>query len=345
MPRRPLLAALLVLAACRIEVGAPSTARSDVETDVPSGSVTIYTSMYRDVIDDLKPVLEAALPSVEVEWLQGGSEKLATRLDTELRAGTPRADLVLTSDPLWYRRLAKEGHLRPYASIRALAMPRALVDPKGAFVTSRISTMVLAYNSLHVTADEAPRTFEALFTTRYAGRVTTPDPLASGTAFTTLAFLVHTYGDELVDRMKAVDTIASGGNSSTLTRLESGEHHVGFVLLENVLAAKKRGSPVEWRLPEEGAVLVPGPIALLAKGPNPAAARAVYDVLLSADAQSAIVAGLMHAPFADIAPPAGAPPLEELLETKYEWSADFVEHAVDGGHALRERFAKVMGGS
>ncbi len=344
MSRRALVAGVLILSACRVEVGAPETRRAAL-TDRPNGRVTVYTSMYREVIDAVKPVLAEKLPEVEVDWLQGGSEKLATRLDAELVAGTPSADLVLTSDPLWYRRLARDGHLASYAAVPALSMPRPLVDRGGYFVTSRISTMVLAYNETHVKPDEVPKTFLDLFDERFAGRVTTPDPLGSGTTFTTLAFLVHAHGDDVIHRMKAARTIASGGNSSTMTRLESGEHHVGFVLLENVLAAEKRGTPVKWRLPDEGPVLIPGPIAILAKAPNPVAARAVYDVLLSKAAQEKIVAGLMHAPFDDMAPPTGAPPLPKLLETNYEWTDDFVRSAVDDAHALREEFSAIMGGS
>lgn len=343
MSRVALAVAVVFVSACRVEVGAPKT-RPAAVADRPTGTVTVYTSMYREVIDAMKPVLAEALPDVQVEWLQGGSEKLATRLDAELAAGTTRADLVLTSDPLWYRRLAKEGHLASYAAVPALSMPRSLVDRGGYFVTSRISTMVVAYNETHVKPDEVPKTFLDLFDERFAGRVTTPDPLGSGTTFTTLAFLVHAYGEDVMHRMKAAKTIASGGNSSTMTRLESGEHHVGFVLLENVLAAEKRGTPVKWRLPDEGAVLIPGPIALLAKGPNPTAARAVYDALLSKAAQAKIVEGLMHAPFDELAPPTGAPPLPKLLETKYQWTDDFVHSAVDDAHALRTKFSAIMGG-
>ncbi|MEQ8277061.1 MAG: extracellular solute-binding protein [Deltaproteobacteria bacterium] len=343
MSRVLVVTGLLVLSACRVEVGAPRVRQQAADTQ-PTGRVTVYTSMYRHVIDAMKPILAEALPEVEVEWLQGGSEKLATRLDAELTAGTPSADLVMTSDPLWYRRLAEERHLAAFAPIPALAMPRTLVDPRGYFVTSRISTMVLAYNEEHVKPDEVPRTFLDLFDERFVGRVTTPDPLGSGTTFTTLAFLVHTHGEDVMQRMKAVNTIASGGNSSTLTRLESGEHHVGFVLLENVLAAEKRGTPVKWKLPEEGAVIIPGPIALLAKGPNPVAARAVYEVLLSKAAQEKIVDGLMHAPFDTLEPPTGAPPLPKLLDTKYQWTDDFVHAAVDQSQTLREKFSAIMGG-
>ena len=334
----------LLLAGCRIEVGAPRRVATE-DDGPPRGRVLVYTSMYRHVIDAMKPILRVSLPEVEVEWLQGGSEKLATRLDAELAAGAPRADLVLTSDPLWYERLAGDGHLAPYASLRALVMPRPLVHPTGHFVTARISTMVLAYNEKLVAAEEAPKRFTDLFTEKWRGRVTTPDPLGSGTTFTTLAFLVHGHGPKILERWKAAETVSSGGNSSTVTRLESGEHQVGFVLLENVLKARKKGSPVQFILPEEGPVLVPGPIAVLTQAPNPKAARAVYDVLLSEPAQRAIVEGLMHAPFDDLAPPTGAPPLSALLDTQYRWTPEFIAETVPKASDLRATFARIMGGT
>jgi iron(III) transport system substrate-binding protein len=337
--------ASVVLSACRVEVGPPHRGENSEAGGKPSGKVTIYTSMYRELIDGLDPVLVRRLPGVSVEWLQGGSEKLATRVDAEIMAGAPGADIVMTSDPLWYERLCREGHLLPYASIRALPIPRELLDEGGCYVTARISTMVVAYDERLVPEGEAPRTFAELFTDRWKGKVTMPDPLGSGTTFTTLAFLVGREGPGIIERMKAAGAIASGGNSTALVRIESGEHQVGFVLLENVLAAAKKGSPVRFRIPDEGAVIVPGPIAILARGPNPAAARAVYDVLLSEEAQRVIVGGSMHSPYRAVPPPEGAPPLERLLETQYRWTEAFVETAVNDGAALRKRFAEVMGGS
>ncbi len=329
--------------ACRVEMGPPG---GQAQTEGPvSGSVMIYTSMYRHVIDAIEPQLKAALPQVKVQWLQGGSEKLATRLDAELSQKAPRADLIMTSDPLWYERKKREGHLLPYASVRALAMPRELVDREGHFVTARISTMVLAYNNRKVSEADAPRSFAELFSERWRGKVTMPDPLGSGTTFTTLAFLAHHEGPDIIDRMKQAQTIASGGNSSTITRLESAEHLVGFVLLENVLKARTRGAPISYKLPQEGPVLVPGPIALLRGSPNPKAAKAVYDLLLSPKIQALIVKGDMHAPFEDLQAPAGAPKLDALLKTRYRWSPKFIESAVEKAGALRKRFAQVMGGA
>lgn len=336
---------LFLAMGCRVEVGPPERPNLNTSAEEkPSGEVMIYTSMYRSVIDAVKPVLAEQLPGVTVKWLQGGSEKLGTRLDAELSVAAPQADIVMTSDPLWYERLWQNGHLKPYASIGALAMPRDLVHPKGAFATTRISTMVIAYNTRFVKPEEAPKTFASLFDPKWKGRVTTPDPLGSGTTFTTLAFLAYHEGPEIIDRMKAAQTISSGGNSSTMTRLESGEHHVGFVLLENVMKARLAGSPIGFEIPEEGAVLVPGPISILEKTQNLRAAQAVYDVLVSEAVQKKIVAGWMHSPLPKVAAPEGAPPLKELLKTRYRWTDSFVAKASREGHDLRKRFAEVMGG-
>ena len=347
MAHRGSLVLLLMLAACRVEIGPPERPAPPENTEdheKPSGKITIYTSMYRPVIAEIEPLLEKALPAVQVEWLQAGSEKIATRLDAELAAGAPRADLVMTSDPLWYERLWREGHLLPHASLRALAMPRELVHAEGGFVTSRISSMVIAYNERTVREEDVPRTFDGLFTERWRGKVTMPDPLGSGTAFTTLAFLVAR-DDGIIERMKEARTIASGGNTTAITRLESGEHAVGLVLLENVLMARMAKSPLGYRVPDEGAVLIPGPIAILKKTANPVAARAVYDFMLSAGAQRAIVRGAMHSPFDSVPAPEGAPSIERLLDTEYRWTEGFVARASEESHELRKRFAEIMGGS
>ncbi|MCK6548107.1 extracellular solute-binding protein [Myxococcota bacterium] len=346
MPRWVALFPVLTAAvACRIEIGAPEHAKgASAEGAAPAGKVTIYTSMYRHVIDAVTPILKAEVPGVDVEWLQSGSEKIATRLDAELAAGAPRADLVMTSDPLYYERLKREGHLLPYASIRALAMPRELVDPDGAYVTARLSVMVLGYDGRKIPAADAPASFAALFSERWRGQVTIPDPLASGTAFTTLVFLTDVLGPDVVDQMKAAGTVASGGNSAALTRIESGEHVAGFLLLENVLAAKRNTSPVAFTVPSEGAVLIPGSIAILKRSTNPAAAKAIYDVILSDAVQREIIRGDMHSPFEALPPPDGAPTLEVLEQGRMKWSRGFTDRAMAGAEALRKRWAEVMGG-
>lgn len=315
------------LLACRVEVGAPQTAPI-VAGSAPAGEVWIYTSMYPSVIAELEPALRAAYPDIEPKFFQAGSEKVAQRVQAEWDAGSSPACLLLTSDPFWYVELAESGRLQPHLPPNALHV--ANYDRDGLWIASRYGLMVLAANTNNV--PEPPKRIADLADPRFRGRVTMADPLASGTAFTALAF----FDAPFIEGLKANAMVASGGNSAVLARLETGEQDVGLVLLENLIVAKRKGSPVAAFFPEDGAILVPGPIAMTAGCPNPAAAAVVYDFLLSKPGQEAIVRGDMYAALPEVAPPEGAPPLESVVIRP--WTAGFAETVVADKLALKGRW-------
>jgi iron(III) transport system substrate-binding protein len=301
-------------AACRVEFGA----REDGGGVASEATVHVYASMYKEVIDAVGPTLEKHLaetsPGTKVEWFQSGSEKIAARLDAELAAGGSPADILLVSDPSYYARLQAKGMLVPYVSPAVLRQPREFVDRDGYWATARISTMVIGVTAARAAKPDAPKSFADLAKPE-AGRVTMPDPLSSGTTFTTVAQLSARLGWDYFRALKKKGTVAAGGNSSVAQRLDTGEADAGILLLENVLLGKKRGSHVELVLPSDSPVLIPGQIALLPHAKRSAAARAVYDALLTDDVQRIIVeVGVMHSPDPLMPPPAGMPPLDELIE-------------------------------
>jgi iron(III) transport system substrate-binding protein len=341
-----LFALALSCAGCEFHVGplqtqtpAGGAANHD---DAPQGEVWVYTSIYQSVIEQLDELLEAQHPGVEVKWYRAGSEKVATRLDTELRAGGTQADLVLTSDPFWYLKLKKEGRTRPYVTKDLLTIPRAFVDADGHYATCRVSTMVIAYHPKYIGKEEVPTSFRALTEDRYAGKVTLGDPLSSGTHFTTTAFLSTKYGWDFYEKLRAGGAAASGGNSSVLRRIEGGEYPFGVVLLENVLAARKKGSPVEYLIPRDGAITIPGNIAILSGSNNLPATQAVYDVIMSPAGQRAMVLGNMHSANSQIPAPEGAPPFETLLQGSFVWTPSFIEKIQRTSPEIKSRFDEVM---
>jgi iron(III) transport system substrate-binding protein len=191
--------------------------------------------------------------------------------------------------------------------------------------------MVLAANR---SVTDPPTAFADLAAKRFRDRVTIADPLASGTAFTWLAF----QDPKLLEAMHANGVVAAGGNSAVLNRLASGERPVGVILLENVLAAPD--SPVTPILPTDGAVVVPGPIALTASCPNPVAAGAVYDFILSEAGQKLIAGGHMYPALPTVDPPAGAPPLDGVEVRR--WVPGFVERVTADQAAMKERWAELV---
>lgn len=328
--RRVWIAALM---SCRVELGPPE-GREACEGAEVAGEVWVYTSIYPHVIDRLDALAAEALPGVEVEWYQAGSEKVAQRIEAEWAAGASPACVVLTSDPFWYAKVAEEGRLAPHLAPDVLKVDRGLVDAEGRWATVRLSLVVLAANP---GVADPPRAFADLAAPAWRGRITIGDPLASGSAFTLLAFLAAD-GWSQVEALAANGLVASGGNAAVLARVESGERPVGAVLLENLLSAE-RGTAVPV-FPEDGAVLVPGPVALTAGCPNPAAARALYDLLLSPRGQAVMVEGDLYAALPGLPPPDGAPPLDQV-EVR-PWVPGFAEETARRAAETKDRWAALV---
>jgi iron(III) transport system substrate-binding protein len=221
----------------------------------------------------------------------------------------------------------------------ALRVPRELVDLDGAWITSRAAVMVIVYNTKRFDPNTAPKSYAELADPRLKGQVIFGDPLASGTFFTTVAFLQDRFGWEYFDRLKQNGLLSTGGNSAVIERVSSGELGTGLVLLENVLAAKRKGAPIDYLLPAEGPVLIPGPAAIFAGTANPAGAKALMDLIFSPEAQALLVEqGDMHSPDPRQAPPEGAPPWDQLMKDALPWSERFIEQVEHNAAELRSTY-------
>jgi iron(III) transport system substrate-binding protein len=307
--------------------------------------ITIYTSIYENVIASLDPVLREAFPDLEIRWFQRGSEDVAARLNGELAAGRVGADLVMTADPFWYEELRRAGHLLPYRSPAAAGVPAAFSDPDGAFATVRMSVMVVAVHAPSLPPPLRPRTYRELAEPAWSRRLTMADPNRSGSAFTTVAALSQRYGWQYFEALRRNEVVAAGGNSAVLNRVMTGEHTAGVVLLENVLQARAQNpeAPVDVVYPEDGVILVPSPIAIMRQTAAPEAARRVYDFFFSDAGQRALVAGWMHSPLDVIPPPAGARPFAELAAAPLlTWTADYVRTITPQRDAIKRRFSSIV---
>ncbi len=325
---------IFALAACRVTWGVPEAA--DCEGDAPSGDVWIYTSIYPEVVAKLDADLRRRFPGLEPHFLQAGSEKVALRYEAELAAGGSPACVLATSDPAWIDNLARRGVLIPHLAPNVLHLAREHVHPDGLWTTLRHGLVVLG---THSDVADAPQSFADLMHPRFAGRLSSGDPSASGSAFTLWSTLVHDQGWPYVEALDDAGLIAAGGNGAVLARIASRERDVGLLLLENLLDGQRRGDPVTVVFPSDGAVLVPGPIAIPAGCPNPLAARAVIDTWLSPEGQALLVDGGMYAVLPGLPPPTGAPPLGTVAVRPF--GPDRLD--VDGA-AFKARFLSILDG-
>lgn len=337
----------LALVSCKVQLG-PLEGAGGGEGGggggggLPRGEVWVYTSLYQPVIEELTPILAERYPELEVKWYRAGSEVVSRRLDSELRAGGTQADLLVTSDPFYYARLSREGLLRPYVTPAALPVPRAWMDPEGRWVACRVSTMVLAYHPEVLEEGALPRRFEELVQPAFKDKVAMGDPLASGTMFTTVAFLEARYGWGWFEALRRNGAVATGGNSAVMRRVEGKESAVGIVLLENVLMAQAQGSPVRYIVPEDGVVTIPGPVGILKGTDNLSGAEAVWGVLMGPEGQRAMVNNQMHAPAPSAPPPKGAPAFEVLERSGFVWTPEFIGAVERSAGEKKTRYDEIM---
>lgn len=333
------LALLLGCVGCRVERVDHERGRASADCgEAPTGEVTVYTSLYRPIIERVDAEVKRSLPGVTVRWYAAGSEKVAARIDAERASGGVQADLLLTSDPFFYRRLADDGAFAPVAPLGALRVPRSLVDPDGRFIGARVSSMVLAYRD----ATPAPaRRFSALTDPALRGRVAIGDPLTSGTAFTWAVFMAQRHGISWFAALRQNGAVVAGGNAAVQQKLETGEADIAVLLLENVIAARARGVAISAVVPEDGVVTIPGYAALFTSAQNPVAARAVYELLLSEPLQRAMVeVGAMHAVDPRISGPGATAPIDAWMARGLPWTDETFRLAPSVKEAFTEAFAR-----
>ena len=76
------------------------------------GSLMVYTSIYPDIIDNMcKPNVAKAFPDMKVNWFQGGTEKVITKITGEIKAKKIAADVLMVADPSYYLKLQEQGLL------------------------------------------------------------------------------------------------------------------------------------------------------------------------------------------------------------------------------------------
>lgn len=331
-----LLALTLVTSSCQ------SDKQAKTETKADKKEVWIYTSMYKDTIADLTPKLEKDFPGVKFQWFQAGSEEIATKVNAEILAGGTKADILISSDRFWYEEMASMGKLHSYKSEKGSTMNSQLRHPEGFYHTLSIPVMVMAYNNEAVKKEEAPSTFKEMAEGKWSKKFTTGSPLASGTNFTTMAMLQHHYGWDYFKNLKKNETIAQGGNSSVLRRIQSKERPVGWVLLENLLRFKDKDKRIEVVFPKDGAVIHSNIMAITNKTEDRTTSQKVVDWLFSNKGQEAMTRSFMYSPFDTFAPPKGAPELSTILKNSFPWTPEFLKGVTAKRAELKEKYTEIM---
>lgn len=293
-----LLVLLLMLSPMTL-LNAAATSVDDKSAQVekaPSGPLVIVTDYPKVLTDEFRRAFIRSHPKIVVDVHRMGTGTGVEYLKTNRNQNI--IDLFWVSAPDAMETLKKEELLEKY-SAQSLGIPNSVSgyptsDPEGYYSGFAASGYGLMWNERYVDAKQLsePLDWEVITSADYFDHVGMSAPSRSGTTHLAVESILQAYGWQegwrLVRKM--------GGNARSITKksydvpkgVVSGEFGAGVVIDFYGLAEKARRHPVRFAYPEKTSI-VPASIALLKNSPNPAAAQAFVDFILSEEGQSLLL--------------------------------------------------------
>jgi len=250
----------------------------------------LYSSMQEDQLLAIKKGFEAKYPNITMEYYFAGTGRVMTKIATEAQAGQVGADVIWVGDPADYVSFKELGILERYESPEAAFIDDAYKDPEGYYIGARMMNMGIAYNTIFVSPDEAPKSWYDLLDPKWNGQIVMTDPGTSGTSkFWLNAIVSHPkYGIEYLEKLRANGCFVESGTTATHNQVAAGAYWVGICLDYVTASLAEQGSPIAFVFPED-TVSIFSPIGLVKDSVNQENGKLLFDFILSKEGQEILV--------------------------------------------------------
>ena len=309
------LARLAVVAAL---VFAPAAARADMkaleEAARKEGELTWYVAHYTSEGAEELGGEFAKLYGIKVNVVRTTAQVAYQRLLHDLKSNQTICDVFSSTDVGHYVRLKAEGKFEKYLPESASKILPAFqnFDPDGYYHTTSAGLVVLTYNTVKVTAEEAPKKWPDLLDFKWKGKVSTGHPGFSGYVGTWALMMKNLYGWSYFDNLEKNRPLIGRSINDTVTALNAGERQVAAGADGPTLFSAARGNPLAVSYPSDGSVLVIAPSAIMKGTRHLNAAKLFMEYLDSVEA-ARINAKHFAIPLrAEVPAPPGGRPISEL---------------------------------
>lgn len=265
------------------------------ETDAAqSREVVVFVALDREYS---APILQAfeKQTGITVRPVYDAEAAKTTGLVNRLiaREKDPECDVWWSNEAAQTAALAERGLLAPYESANASRIPPEFRDPESRWTGFAARFRVLIYNTQILKPDEVPQQLEAFTEPAWRGRFAIATPYF-GTTFTHALVLRQRWGDGVLEAwlrgLRANEAVFAPGNGPVRDLVAAGEVAIGLTDTDDAYGAMLDGKPVAVALPDpqDGVILIPNTVALVAGAPHATEGQALIDYLLSPEVESAL---------------------------------------------------------
>lgn len=300
-----------------------ANAQSAAPVDERTGSVRMYESISTSAMKKLVAGLNKHFPNLEIEFVRAGSVETIKRFTAERQAGRIGTDLIHGADPGGFDYFGQQNWLdKSIAELPTLDQYRdGFVDKQVGWVAMRATGIALMYNTDTIRKEDLPKTWKELTDPKWKGKVAISDPNRAGSSFSHLYGMWKLYGEDYLAAFAANDVMVAGDGSATREAVASGERDLAPVSEYEAFAFKSEGKPVDVIWPEDGTILLPAPLGLVAGSENLENGKALAAYLLSQEGQQIVAeTTLSWSARKDVKAPEGKPELDTIKTVGFDWN-------------------------
>lgn len=305
-------------------IGSFAFAASAQEVDMAKakaeGKVVWYTSTAIEQANNLALMFEKQT-GIKVELFRSGGSAILRRFMQEASAGKIAADVMTMSDPAAADQLSEKGTFVAFKPKDFDKIAESAKNKDGYWVAQRLNAITLYMRGDKVPPADRPKKWTDLTDKKYDGKLVMTDPSFTSVQLTTVGVLAGNYGWDYYEKLNEGDIMVVQGNQQVADNIKRGERLIAVGALDVYIAEDRRnGHDFVSIYPEDGTLLIPSPTAIIKGGPNPNAAKAFAEFMISPEAQKTFPETGEYSARVDMAPPAGNPKVDEikLMPVDYE---------------------------
>jgi iron(III) transport system substrate-binding protein len=308
----------------------------DMAAAKKEGKVVWYCSVPVATAQKIGNLFQAKT-GINVELFRSGGSNILRRFQQESDSGKVFVDVLTHSDPA-ANALTKKGMFIPFKAADFDKVPVEVKDAQGMHVAQRLNVMAIYVRDDMLPEADRPKTWADLLNPKYKGKIVMPDPNFSSLLVVITGMLGKVHGWQYFEKLRANDVMVVQSNQQVSDMIKRGERPIAMAAdAAYVGPSRKQGMKISILYPTDGAFVIASPSSVVKGSPNPNAAKAFADFMLSREVQELFPSEYLYSARTDIAGPPGYPSLTSFKIHPVDY--DYVEAE---GTRIRRRFSEAM---